>query len=245
MCVCVCVCVPMWLVCVCVCVSQELSASTLLPGHTPPPAHPYTITSAHIQDPYVLVTLSNGRAVLLEGDPFSMTLVTVTNATEFMSGVTNPNDPSEVPRAPLGLVTACCLYQDETGWLGRLVASGASESESGGKRCDGWLGKSDSGGGDGGGVKPAAVKTEEQVCACVYGYVCACMCVCASSCYRYCQLHPLCLKLVCAYVCVCVRVCVCVCMCLHRPQQQRLQQTRMQQTQLTTRQDPWTPTLLH
>jgi hypothetical protein len=96
----------------------------------------------------VLLRLSTGAAILLEGDELSMTLGLAGPSVGPLMGA-----PAAGPSA---LITACCLHRDETGWLGRLLA--AAEGAAAGPPAGG----GSAGGEQGGGQEATGVKQEEQ-----------------------------------------------------------------------------------
>ncbi|EFJ51734.1 hypothetical protein VOLCADRAFT_87503 [Volvox carteri f. nagariensis] len=73
-------------------------------------------------DPYVLVGLSDGTAVLLEGDPLSLTLGVATAAAEQLMAV-----PA---RSRQQRLAAACLHRDETSWMASATAAEAASSGS-------------------------------------------------------------------------------------------------------------------
>ncbi|KAF5843828.1 hypothetical protein DUNSADRAFT_5065, partial [Dunaliella salina] len=79
---------------------QDMHVEELLLGA---PAASVTIVSGQIADPFVLLRLSNGQAVLLVGDEFSMTLSLCTTAAIPLYARPSSN--------PFDLVTAACLYE--------------------------------------------------------------------------------------------------------------------------------------
>ncbi|GLC77555.1 hypothetical protein PLESTF_001954700, partial [Pleodorina starrii] len=96
------------------------------------------ITYMQTADPYVLVGLSNGTAVLLEGDPLSLTLGISTAAADQLMAAPG--------RGRQHRVAAAALHRDETGWMAAATATAAQPG--GGAAADGSGGSS--GGGDGG-----------------------------------------------------------------------------------------------
>lgn len=72
------------------------------------------IASMHVLDPYVLLHLTNGTAVVLQVDDQTDSLVHNTSISIAQNEVQDGDDARVQP-----YVTACCLYKDTCGWLKR------------------------------------------------------------------------------------------------------------------------------
>ncbi|GAX81861.1 hypothetical protein CEUSTIGMA_g9289.t1 [Chlamydomonas eustigma] len=99
---------------------QDVLLEDLLMGQ---PSSGICITFAQISDPYVLLLLSNRLALLLVGDPDSMTLSLSQEAITQLFTVPLEHQASSVAAAAVvdisgpTHVSACCLFRDETGWM--------------------------------------------------------------------------------------------------------------------------------
>ncbi|GLI63466.1 hypothetical protein VaNZ11_006440, partial [Volvox africanus] len=82
-----------------------------------------TIAYMQAADPYVLVGLNDGTAVLLEGDPLSLTLGVATAAVDQMMAA-----PS---RGRQHRLAAACLHRDETGWMAMATATATEAAAAG------------------------------------------------------------------------------------------------------------------
>lgn len=85
------------------------------------------ILAAQVADPYVLLTLSNGLAVILEADPDSMMLLPLSREDMVEVLVTKPllqrTPGHKMPPVGSLEISASCIYEDHSRWLERLQAS--------------------------------------------------------------------------------------------------------------------------